>query len=361
MDISTSNTEMNISPKPHESNTPLSPKVIERLKKEMGEYNKFWIENKKKDFTPECWPIRSWVEAVNRGLYDLNPPHQRNVIHNDKWKSAIIDSIIIGRPIGNPEFDTVKNPITGLRKKRSLDGKQRGMAPVGLVNNDYIYKGCIESMKGKYFRDMPQIWKDHILDQKISIFVTQETLSDKEVTEHFRLKQETKKTSTGEKLNSVLSQRTNHCRTIARRVSYGGDAEDLRKNALELVVRLCYIQSIFGTKSNDPKSTVLIKFLENDEELPEEEKFKQYEIFINNLFSIIKETRYPHKWKKTFVLPLAALNLTYVDEIEKIKVFVQNEIHDNTNFYDLVGGSHGATNSRIVKLKKKYDDWRKEN
>ena len=64
--------------------------------------------------------VESFVNSCKSGTYDLNPNHQRNVVHNINWQSEIIVSVLKGMPLGTPEFDTclLKN---GLEYNRSLD------------------------------------------------------------------------------------------------------------------------------------------------------------------------------------------------------------------------------------------------
>ena len=60
---------------------------------------------------------------ININVEWLDPQHQRNVVPGDAWQSNVVESLLTGRPIAPPEFDTyVKN---GRRTWRSLDGKQR--------------------------------------------------------------------------------------------------------------------------------------------------------------------------------------------------------------------------------------------
>jgi len=331
--------------------------MMNQLCKEREEYEKIMKSIARKVFVPKATSIRDFVSQIDAGYYDLNPPHQRNVVHNDKWKSELIDSIFLSKPLGHPEFDTVICSRTGLRKLRSLDGKQRCSTPWELIKGKFVYKGIFPPCRGKLFKDWPQIWQQELLNANINIIYTNETLTDDEVTKHFRLKQETKKTSTGETLNSVLSQRANLSRNISQRSNFGATSSDTRMKCYETVVRICYLYSIFGTnKSYDPNKKTLIKFLENEKD-DDTIIFGLYELLINDLFELISNTNYDNKWSKTFILPLACLMKENEDNKELVVEFVASEINNKKKFYDDVGGSHSATNSRIHIIFEKFYAW----
>ena len=59
-------------------------------------------------------------------------------------------------------------------------------------------------MHNKKFDDLDENIRDLILDKKFEIKVTDSTLSEEELAAHFRIKQETMKTSIGEKLHCLV-------------------------------------------------------------------------------------------------------------------------------------------------------------
>jgi hypothetical protein len=327
-----------------------------QLLDEKKEFDNYMKDNNLKEFLVTTVTIYDFVEGVKRGLYDLNPPHQRDVVHNSKWMSGIVDSIIKGRPLGNPEFDTVKDQVTGRKKKRSLDGKQRCSALVQLKGDNYIYKGKIKALYGKIFSDWPIIWKNYFDDRKFTIASTEETLNNNEVTEHFKLKQETKKTSTGETLNAMRTGRVQLIRNMLDGLSYGDDKMvDRRKNKFEILVRLIYLLEKYKEGLNiDPKKSTLENFLKKTNEL-DENNFVKHEIFINNLFVIVKNIEHNYKWRKTFLLPLSCLMID-VDNNEKIIDFLNSEVNGK-EIYNTVGGSHNASCERATFIKNKFNTW----
>ena len=93
-------------------------------KKEMEHFREYMKHNPPKNFTSKNISVSDFTNSVKRGKYDLNPLHQREVVHGNSWQSKIVESVLLGKPLGSPEFDTVQNEI-GLSIFRSLDGKQR--------------------------------------------------------------------------------------------------------------------------------------------------------------------------------------------------------------------------------------------
>ena len=321
--------------------------------KEMSFFKKYMEQNPPKNFTSKNITVSDFVNSVKRGKYDLDPLHQRNVVHGDTWQSKVIESVLLGKPLGSPEFDTVKNEF-GLSIFRSLDGKQRLSAIVRFINNEYSFKVDIAPLKNKKFEKWPEIWKDHLLGCEFNICTTTSTLTDDEVTDYFNIKQNTKKTTSGEKLNSVLSVRSNLCRNICNNINYGyKDKIDKRKNCFEIIVRCCYAIDLYNnTKTHnfinlnyDPKINKHVEFL-NKNDTQDITTFKYYEMFIKDLFDFINVIHYPNKWGKTFILPLLVISLIH-GKFDHIKSFVLSRVSGKDNFYPQVSGKHNATKERI--------------
>jgi hypothetical protein len=336
--------------------------------KEMEHFREYMKHNPPKNFTSKNISVSDFTNSVKRGKYDLNPLHQREVVHGDSWQSKIVESVLLGKPLGSPEFDTVQNEI-GLSIFRSLDGKQRLSAIDRFINNKYKFKVDIKHLKNKKFEEWPEIWRDHLLGCEFNICTTTATLSDNEVTEYFNIKQNTKKTTSGEKLNSVLSVRTNLCRDICKLVKYGTKKEgtaciDNRKNCFEIVVRSCYAIDLFNNTTckdgfinlnYDPKINKHIDFL-NKSDVNDITTFKYYQNIIKEVFEFIDIIHYNNKWGKTFVLPLLVLNIIN-GKFDKIKSFVLSRISGKDNFYPQVNGRHSATKERIIIIDEKFKSY----
>ena len=329
--------------------------------KEMMWFRRYMEQNPPKNFTSNNISVSDFVNSVKRGKYDLNPLHQREVVHGDTWQSKVVESVLLGKPLGSPEFDTVKNEF-GLSIFRSLDGKQRLSAIFRFVNNQYTFKVDIEPLKNKKFEKWPEIWKDHLLGMRFVICTTTATLLDDEVTEYFNIKQNTKKTTSGEKLNSVLTVRANLCRKICPNIKYGDDKKDKRKNCFEIVVRACYAIDLYNNTTHDflnlnydPKINKHIDFL-NKNDTNDVTIFKYYEQFIKELFDFIDVIHYNNKLGKTFIIPLLVISLIH-GNFDQVKSFVLSQISGKDNFYPQVSGKHSAIKERIGIINDKFKSY----
>ena len=147
---------------------------------------------------------------IKDGKYNLDPEHQRQVVHNDKWKSNVIHSAIYDGDIPDVYFHPV-NLSNGTRQYDSLDGKQRKMAICDFFNNKFKYTNNEPAcMKGRYFKDLSPSMQCFLKDDcSITIRIANRTLSNNEIESFFQKRQETKKTNIGEHLNSCVSSKIN--------------------------------------------------------------------------------------------------------------------------------------------------------
>lgn len=152
-----------------------------------------------------------FATQVREGLIDMNPEHQREVVHTDEWQGQIILSAITTGDIPELYFDEVLGE-DGVIIKRSLDGKQRGTAIVRFINGDIpfpkkakISDSRIQCLAGKKITDLTPQNQSVIKNLKIHYKVANRMLTDDEVTEFFLKRQNTKVTKHGEFLNSNLS------------------------------------------------------------------------------------------------------------------------------------------------------------
>ena len=76
----------------------------------------------------------AFVCGVKDGLYNLNPEHQRHVVHSEAWQGEIIKSFLKYNILGAPTFHT--RIIDGRHVYESLDGKQRCISITKFMNNE---------------------------------------------------------------------------------------------------------------------------------------------------------------------------------------------------------------------------------
>ena len=190
----------------------------------------------------EIVTINSLYNDVEANYYNLDPEHQRNIIHSLEWKQKLIETI----------FTTGLIPTTYWHKnnnKESLDGKQRISTILQFKKNEFKYKG-------KTYDELSDENKEHFNTFKLALGICSRTLTNEEVHNIFEKLQVVKKTSLGEVLNSTYN-------------------ENLKKNVLEYLDEL----HIINTNSN---------FLKKND------RFQQQEIIAWTLYFINKKPNYDY-------------------------------------------------------------------
>lgn len=321
-------------------------------------------------FNTQVRSVRSLCDEISQEEIDMDPPHQRDEdVHSDAWKSEVIWSQLKGMPIGEPEFDTVRNP-NGTTCLRSLDGKQRIMAIYGYIRGDYKYchpDNKPKAMMKKSFEEIPAAWQQAIRKSSIAIKICESTLSDEEISYHFQKKQQSKKTTMGEHLKSMFSR---PLIGFARKLLTNGNIPNLcnnvkRNNSLEVIIRVIYAIYELDRNRNsvniDTSTKKLLKWVSECDVswLTDEKKIKITEI-ISKTFEIVNRMENvgtTKKFSKTFYLPIVGLFVYYSTETQIINTdvsqFISNNLDDD-DYYDVVGGNHNATPSRFTKVKEDF-------
>ena len=150
-----------------------------------------------------------FVSSVLRGEYDLDPEHQRDVVHDDVWQSGIINSALEIDDIPQVYFHTVERE-DGTSTRESLDGKQRCTSIIRFLYNEYKFspntqvKEENEDIIGKFYNELSPVDKQKIDRCTIDCKIYTKTLNPVEIGEFFLQRQECKKTSFGEQLKAQL-------------------------------------------------------------------------------------------------------------------------------------------------------------
>jgi hypothetical protein len=153
-----------------------------------------------KDFTSGVRP-----DEGKPATYDLDPIHQRNVVHTDEWQADIIDSGLRFGMIPTVYFHTRVTP-EGRKIKESLDGKQRCSAVVRFLSNEFRIKLPEHNITiPTYFKDLPEQLRYQIEDCNLDLKICSTTLAKQQIEDFFNRAQKTKKTTPGEFLNSCTS------------------------------------------------------------------------------------------------------------------------------------------------------------
>jgi hypothetical protein len=208
--------------------------------------------------------------GINSGKYDLNPEHQREVVHNDTWKSKIIQSII---KYGNipPLYFHMCAAEDGEEefKYESLDGKQRCTAIFEFLENKLKYdledtfehNGEIYNLKKLYFKDLPEKLRRFIWNFQITIMTWSQKMSQSDISNFFENVQQAKTTTTGELLNSKTEAPT---RAIMKElISYENFQEfkkdTKRKQKWEYVVNMLYVYTKWKDIPNNVGAILVVK------------------------------------------------------------------------------------------------------
>ena len=111
-------------------------------------------------------------DRINRGIYDLQPDFQRDIVWNIEKQQKLIDSIMRGWHI--PPVHLVK--IEGKEKFEVLDGKQRLFSIHDFLNDKFVFNssfmpenGDFKNLNRKKFSQLPEEIKDFVLYSPIRI------------------------------------------------------------------------------------------------------------------------------------------------------------------------------------------------
>ena len=192
-----------------------------------------------------------FVSQVDAGIIDLNPAHQRGVVHDRTWMSDVLHSGLYEGDIPEVYFHQ-RIGRGGTEIRESLDGKQRCSAVVDYLGNKYAYTASEPAyMTGRKFSELDEKQQTD-LKYKCTLRLrnAQQTLTDEQIQRFFQKRQMTKRTTTGELLNSCItspllkpfrdmlseSDTQTHIRAIVR--------TNNRDSDLEIVTRIarCYQQ-----------------------------------------------------------------------------------------------------------------------
>ena len=304
---------------------------------------------------------------IRKGKYWMDPPHQRDVVHPDKWQSKIVESYMKGYLVPSATFDVYTDEDS--KRLRSIDGKQRTMAIFRYLNDEYPYMCDFpENMKGKKFSELSQKDKNILLYKEATINVANRQLTYKEIEDMFSRMQETKKTSLGELLNS--HQMTSPI--IGHILKSMGEFEpffvkvDKRHERLELIVRMYYGISAFHANETNKIDVPRSKLIEWTKTFKIENLPGYTSKLVKNSLSVLKECKTKHNFQKTFVLPLTIVlgkqiinKQTTKVKKERFKTF-SKFVKTTDIIYPQVGGSHSATDTRIPILEGMYNQYNEQ-
>ena len=98
-------------------------------------------------------------EFINRGRIILQPDFQREYVYKDSQASSVIQSILLGMPLGVIYLAEIEG------KAICVDGQQRVTSIVRFINNEFALTtlDVLNELEGKFFNDLDEKYQDEIL------------------------------------------------------------------------------------------------------------------------------------------------------------------------------------------------------
>jgi len=262
-------------------------------------------------------PLVDFATQNGRGDWVLDPEHQREVVHNDTWKSGIINSALKMGDIPQVYFHTVTDE-KGLSVYESLDGKQRCTAIVEFIENKYPFNPDTKVLDthiecvGKTLDEFPPLVRQQLQRVRLSCKILTRTMTLEEISEFFLIRQVTKVTTAGEKLNAQLNSkvRPQAIELLARtRVAAAfGLIKKIgnRKGYVELIARLMFAHRHPNIDDLDPSPKDLTIWWGRAEPFQEDE-LELIEGLIQRMVTLILAVPCEWLWQKsakTTLLPV---------------------------------------------------------
>jgi len=326
------------------------------------------------------WDIREMTcidfhSQTKRGRWNLNPEHQRDVVHDNIWKSGIINSLLKMNDIPQTYFHTITDK-QGLYNFESLDGKQRCNAVIEFLDNNYKFTPNTtllprdQCLRGLTYLEFPPLHRQLIENAKLSIKVYPRQMSDEEISEFFLTRQVTRVTTLGEKINAQLqSSLRPQLNYLLQDAGIKDEINTLKKNndrkaQVELMARLMYAYS--NSMLFDTSPSNLISWWKSHPALTSQD--------IQNIIKLIIKTiqlciQVPNSWgwsvtaKTTFLPVFKLLQNKCIDEsgefieknMQKIAYRISDVFNsDSQNIFGKwrfdVGGNHSISKNRLEEM-----------
>lgn len=326
-------------------------------------------------WTSQNISIRSLINDIKAGDYDLEPSHQRNGgVHNEQWQKDLVNSVF--------ELGMIPSTIWHTRDGiiESIDGKQR-------ITTLMKYREDKFKWNGKYYCELSKEQQRHFDKQQITLSICEDTLTDKQISTLFSKLQVVKKTAAGEVLNSNIAS------PIKRKVDEllrenqeilealfeydektNFEENDKRKDNSDMLFQLLYI---YHYSNKNIEATKIEKFL-NDEKRNEDyndyvfdKAFELLRIIIrmfkesynvNNMLLTNDDKKlkpFKQQYKKTTIGPFViflkdAYKSDDIEEFRKRYEFAINNMETIIMSWGQIDGQHDASNKRCDKILKLY-------
>ncbi len=314
----------------------------------------------------ETQTIRGLVDSLDAKEYDINPTHQRNVVHLQEWKDELITSIFqppnaIPETWWHPVYDT-----SGKLFYESVDGKQR-------TSTIYdFYKGLIK-WKGRQFSEMNQQDQNEFRSHKLSLRIANRTLTPTELARIFEKLQRVKQTTLGEVLHSqrfrlteqieeviiehqsllgkmnIKKDRHQQLEAYGKSLDYWTRYTQSEAPSFKVVCETDTVTETWHNKHTGLSETELVCFATL--------MARTWEAFTSPSVPKIPRKMNPGTWLPVFAL-LCEIEQTHHTQL---KTYLNNNllnIVDDETTWPKVGGNHGALIQRKELLKIMFEQFR---
>ena len=332
---------------------------------------------------------RDYHAAIDRGEYDLDPEHQRDVVHDYSWQSGIIYSALHFGDIPQVYFHTRKQPQDDgsyLSVFENLDSKQRSMSIKNYLDDRFAFNPdttCLpkdstiftdlKDFLGKKYSELAVSQRQRIDQYTIQCKIWAGEMSDEQIGEFFRQRQECKKTSMGEQLNA---QTQSSLKTTLEEQMKSQPLKDSiaqvkptnnRYGRLEIMVRMLYAfthpLSLEGDRPHGVDSTGedILNWWSTAKSMTETE-WSDFQILCDKVLTVSSQVSRNHpsqKWSKgskSVLLPLFSIYHQYCWNISTHSFDPRQTYRVTTyllttpvDFAD-VGGNHKAIYTRRDRL-----------
>lgn len=212
-------------------------------------------------FTPKNVSIDDYISNVERGKYDIDPPHQRNPFRPNKWCIDVIVHIYTYNTLTPLYYHTRSSD----GRFESLDGKQRTTAMRRYINGEFAIPASsnLPACLCKKFTDLPPNLQQVFLNTEILILTCKEQMTPDQVEAFFKNVQKSSSTKIGEKINANTDNALN--RMIDNEIKMNGQVRSVNNNRMdekELLAKCVYIFDRCNQKfpTRAPSADTLVEF-----------------------------------------------------------------------------------------------------
>ena len=292
----------------------------------------------------ETISISALCHDIDDNFYNLDPEHQRNIIHSLEWKTNLIKTIFTTGLIPTTYWHENNN------KRESLDGKQRISTILQFKKNEFKYKG-------QKYDELSDEDKRHFNTFPLALGICSRTLTKEEVHNIFENLQVVKKTSLGEVLNSTYNEDLkNQVLDYLDELSFINKNKNFLKKNNRFEQQEIIAWTLYFTYKKPDYDYALeqidIKEFWNEFDLNNEENYNIYEdyksLFNKFIIIFVNNNNIPYINNKTTLIPLFYIILNYNYSYEVLEDYISTYIDDIKNILKKkVNASHTACKARI--------------